>query len=464
VFNQVNSSADACAVVPLAKGRSREYGIELPTCPDKSLTHRAVIFASMAKGRSVIVSPLDSDDCLATRRAFVQLGVSFSEEKNEKQKLVWVVDSPGIQAWHSPTDDIDLGNSGTSARLLTGLFSGIPGLRVRITGDHSLQKRPMARVIEPLRAMGAEIEAAVGGFDGATLPLTITGASLISRYHNLKTPSAQIKSALLLAGTTCRGQTVVKQPGGSRDHTENLLDALGACVRRSNYLGSETTEIVGPWMPRAFHCEIPSDPSSVSFFAAMAALHPGLKVTARRVLTNQARTGFFTALERMGVKVSVIPDEEKSENLGEGTGTWSFYRAPGHELKPITISAEDIPALIDEVPILSVVAAFAEGVSTIGGLAELRVKESDRLDMTAKLLDLAGITCKITDECLQVTGSTGARAFSFGSDDHRLVMAAMVLATRGDKSSNIKGLQWIRTSFPLFVHVFQNIYSVMTHD
>ena len=464
MFNEANPSADAFTVVPLSKGRTVEQGIELPTCPDKSLTHRAVIFASMAKGRSVLVSPLDSDDCLATRKAFAQLGVSFAEEKDNQQKLVWIVDSPGMLAWRSPTDDVYLGNSGTSARLLTGLFSGIPGLRVRISGDHSLQKRPMARVIEPLRAMGAEIDAEVGGLDGATLPLTITGRQLIARYHNLQTPSAQVKSALLLAGTTCKGQTVVRQPVGSRDHTENLLDALGANVQRSTYLGSETTQIVGPWMPRAFNCEIPSDPSSVAFFAAMAALHPGLKVTARRVLTNQSRTGFFRALERMGINVSVVPDGKKAESLGEVTGSWSFYRSPGQVLKPISMSEEDVPALIDEVPILSVVAAFAEGVSTIGGLAELRVKESDRLDMTAKLLDLAGIKCKITGDGLQINGSTQACAFSFGSDDHRLVMAAMVLATRGDKSSNIEGLQWIRTSFPLFVHVFQNIYSVMTHD
>jgi 3-phosphoshikimate 1-carboxyvinyltransferase len=459
----MNSQADGCSVGPLSNGRHAEGNIELPTCPDKSLTHRALIFASMAKGRSVIKSPLDSDDCMATRDAFLQLGVSFTEEKDQEDRIVWLVNSPGMLAWRSPTKEIDLGNSGTSARLLTGLFSGMPGLRMTITGDQSLQKRPMARVIDPLRNMGADIESAIGGADGATLPLTITGKQLSPRTHSLPTPSAQVKSALLLAGVTCSGLTVVGQPMGGRDHTENMLESLGASIKRSNYLGFETTQIVGPWMPNAFDCEIPSDPSSVAFFAAMAALHPGLKVTAKRVLTNATRIGFFNALERMGVSVSVVPDAIKTDGIGENTGCWTFYRAPGQPLKSINLSAEEIPALIDEVPILSVVAAFADGVSTISGLAELRVKESDRLDTTARLLELAGIQCNTAGDVLQISGSTVGHAFSFGSDDHRLVMAAMVLASRGDKTSNIQGLRWIRTSFPLFMQIFQNIYSVMTH-
>jgi 3-phosphoshikimate 1-carboxyvinyltransferase len=158
-----------------------------------------------------------------------------------------------------------------------------------------------------------------------------------------------------------------------------------------------------------------------------------------------------------------VPDGIKTDGIGENTGCWTFYRAPGQPLKSINLSAEEIPALIDEVPILSVVAAFADGVSTISGLAELRVKESDRLATTARLLELAGIKCETAGDVLQISGSTVAHAFSFGSDDHRLVMAAMVLASRGDKTSNIQGLRWIKTSFPLFMQIFQNIYSVMTH-
>lgn len=458
----MNSHADGCSVGPLSNGRHAEGNIQLPTCPDKSLTHRALIFASMAKGRSVIKSPLDSDDCMATRNAFLQLGVSFTEEKDQEDRLVWFVNSPGMLAWRSPTTEIDLGNSGTSARLLTGLFSGVPGLRMTITGDQSLQKRPMARVVDPLKNMGADLESAIGGADGATLPLTITGKQLTARTHSLQTPSAQVKSALLLAGVTCTGLTLVSQPMGGRDHTENMLESLGASIQRSNYIGFETTQIVGPWSPNAFDCEIPSDPSSVAFFAAMAALHPGLKITAQRVLTNTTRIGFFKVLERMGVSVSVVPDGIKADGIGENTGCWTFYRAPGQPLKSINLSAEEIPSLIDEVPILSVVTAFADGVSTISGLAELRVKESDRLDTTARLLDLAGIQCKTAGDVLQISGSSRALAFSFGSDDHRLVMAAMVLASRGDKTSNIQGLRWIRTSFPLFMQIFQNIYSVMT--
>ena len=464
MLSELTTSADACSVGPLLRRPLSERSVELSVCPDKSLTHRAVIFASMAQGRSVIRNPLDSDDCLGTRKAFMQLGVSFTEELDSKSQLAWRVDSPGIHSWRSPDAEIDLGNSGTSARLLTGLFAGVPGLLVRLTGDHSLCRRPMGRVIEPLKAMGADIEPASGGADGSRLPLTITGKHLIARTHDLLTASAQVKSALLLAGSTCKGQTIVSQPGGSRDHTENILSSLGATVQRFSRAGLSTTQIVGPWMPPAFDCDIPSDPSSVAFFAAMAALHPGLKVQAPRVLTNPSRTGFFKVLARMGVRVSVVHDEGGSNGLGEETGCWSFFRAPGTQLKAVDISPGDIPALIDEVPILSVVAGMAKGVSTFRGLAELRVKESDRLTMTGQLLALAGIESKVEGDVLQVYGGASPRAFSFSSDDHRLVMASMVLASCGDKSSKIDGLRWIRTSFPLFMQIFQNIYSVMSHD
>lgn len=464
MFNELKVTADTCSVGPLHLGRSKEQSVQLPICPDKSLTHRALIFAGMAEGISVIKNPLDSDDCRGTLNALRQLGVGFEPQKNDRDDVVWYVRSPGIKAWRSPSAEIDLGNSGTSARLLTGLFAGVPGLHVTLRGDHSLMKRPMARVIEPLRSMGAQIESTSGGADGATLPLTITGTLLSPIHHKLTSASAQVKSALLLAGSTCKGEMVVSQPSGSRDHTENIFDWLGAVISRSDYCGIETIKIVGPWMPGAFECDIPSDPSSIAFFAALAALHPGLAIMAPRVLLNPSRTGFFRILQRMGVEVSTVMDPDSSGTLGEFTGSCKFYRRVGEPLKPIVLAPDEVQSMIDEVPILAVVAGFADGVSILRGLGELRFKESNRLDMTARLMGLAGLACEVVGDSLQISGRLSARAFSFSSDDHRLVMAAMVLSSRGDKVSDISGLRWIETSFPLFVSLFQNIYSVMARD
>lgn len=464
MFNELKVTADTCSVGPLHLGRNKEQSVQLPICPDKSLTHRALIFAGMAEGISAIKNPLDSDDCRGTLNALRQLGVGFKQQENDRGESVWFLKSPGINAWRSPLAEIDLGNSGTSARLLTGLFAGIPGLRVTMRGDHSLMKRPMARVVEPLRSMGAQIESTSGGADGATLPLTITGKLLNPIYHKLTSPSAQVKSALLLAGSLCTGEMVVSQPSGSRDHTENIFDWLGAVISRSNYCGIETTKIVGPWRPGVFECDIPSDPSSVAFFAALAALHPGLAVQANKVLLNPSRTGFFRVLQRMGVEVSAVMDPDFSGTLGEMTGSCTFYRRVGDPLRPIVIASDEVQSMIDEVPILAVLAGFADGVSILRGLAELRFKESNRLDMTARLLGLAGLSCEVVGDGLQISGRSSARAFSFSSDDHRLVMAAMVLSSRGDKVSDISGLRWIQTSFPLFVSLFQNIYSVMARD
>jgi 3-phosphoshikimate 1-carboxyvinyltransferase len=461
VVNEFIVTADSCLVGPLVLGRQQGLTLNLPDCPDKSLTHRAIMLASMARGHSSIFTPLASGDCLATRAAFTKLGVRFTEEKDASQRLIWRVNSPGMSRWQSPATPIDLGNSGTSARLLTGLFAGVAGLKVTITGDASLQRRPMARVIQPLRSMGAEIVSTGGGGDGETLPLTITGKVLTARHHHLKTPSAQVTSALILAGLSCQGQSVIEKPIGGRDHTEVILNFMGASLDRSNDLGLETIRLNGPWIPEPFACQIPSDPSSVAFFAALAALHPGLTVTVNRLLISKTRTGFFRVLERMGVTVFVTKDQFLGQQLGEATASYSFYLSPGQALKPVNVHQNEVQALIDEVPILAVVASFAEGISKIQGLTELKVKESDRLSATHELLALAGVPCEVHVDALEVRGVRRVSAFSFGSQDHRMVMAAMVLASKGDNKSNISGLDWIGTSFPAFVRLFENLYSFM---
>ncbi len=455
---------DSCDVTPLKHGPSGTHELALPVCPDKSMTHRALIFASMASGRSVITSPLGSDDCLATKKAFCQLGVSIKDVTSIDGALSWVVESGGVESWKSPVGDIDVGNSGTAARLLAGLFSGVPGLNIRLTGDQSMRQRPMGRVIEPLRDMGATIESSAGGNDGSRLPLTITGRRLYPRTHNLSTPSAQVKSALLLAGLGSAGQTQVELPAGTRDHTEKMLWHFGANIFRRIYLGREKVQVTGPWRPSPINCVIPSDPSSVAFFAALAALHPGLKVVARRVLTNPTRRGFFDVLSAMGVQVEWSKDPETSESLGEETATLTVQRDPDTDLVPVRLNAEQTRLMIDEIPILSVVCGLVAGTSKLEGLSELRVKESDRLLETQNLLTKAGIPCDVRGESLEIHGGRrivggGLRAFSFSSQDHRLVMSAVVLATKAGQPSRIHGLKWTSTSFPLFLPIFQNINS-----
>ena len=427
-----------------------------PASADKSLTHRAVMLASMASGVSEIVNPLDGDDCSATRSVFQNLCVEISENQTQDGKKSWTVHSPGMDRWRSPMVEQDLGNSGTSARLLTGLFAGVPGLTVTLTGDESLRSRPMTRVVEPLRNMVAKIS---GPNDGATLKLTITGTSIKFTTHYLGTPSAQIKSALLLAGISADGETLIDIPSGGRDHTEIMLNALGAMIRRTWRFGRELISIVGPWRPKNFHCEIPTDPSSVAFFGALAALHPGMQCRAHRVLQNPTRIGFFKVLSRMGVEV-VWSDVDKSHKyLGETVANLMVYRAADRHLKAINIHQDDIAAMIDEIPALAVLCSFAEGTSMISGLAELRVKESDRLSAIEALLKAAGIDVRVEEDSLVIAGQTSASAFNFSSQDHRMVMSAMILATRAAAPSTISGLSWIRTSFPLFLEAFQNIKS-----
>ncbi len=455
---------DSCDVTPLKHWTSGTHELALPICSDKSMTHRALIFASMASGRSVIGRPLVSDDCLATKKAFCQLGVSIKDVTSSDGVLSWVVESDGVDSWRSPAGEIDVGNSGTAARLLTGLFSGVPGLKVRLTGDQSMLRRPMGRVIEPLRDMGATIEGSAGGNDGSRLPLTITGRLLYPRSFCLQTPSAQVKSALILAGLGSAGQTRLELPAGTRDHTEIMLRHFGANIFFRTYIGRQIVQVTGPWKPSPINCVIPSDPSSIAFFAALAALHPGLKVVARRVLTNPTRRGFFDVLMSMGVHVEWSKDSETSENLGEETATLTVQRDPDADLLPVRLSAEQTRSIIDEIPILAVVCGLVAGTSKLEGLSELRVKESDRLLETQDLLTKAGIPCDVLGESLEIHGGRrilggGLRAFSFSSQDHRLVMSALVLATLSGQPSRIDGLKWISTSFPLFLPIFQNIKS-----
>ncbi len=453
----MHQTEDEIIVKPMVVDAERMIATAPPS-PDKSMTHRAIMLASMAAGTSRIANPLTGSDCLAMRRAFADCGVTFQDAINDAGEPQWIVTSKGLDHLQQPDHPLDLGNSGTAARLLIGLFSSLKDFKCSLTGDDSLRSRPMGRVVEPLRNMGAEISYTKSP---GKLPLTITSRSLNPRTHTLAIASAQLKSALLFAGLSTRGETVVELPAGSRDHTETMLQHLGASIRRLVPGEREIVSVVGPWRPNPFECTIPADPSSVAFFAAMSAIHPSLQINAQRLIKNKSRIGFYEKLAEMGVEVCWSNEKADPECLGERVADLGVKSGAVLSLKPIHVPAAVTVRMIDEVPVLAIVATFADGVSLFEGLSELRVKESDRLSQLVHLLGAAGVRVENGADWLRVYGS-GIRpvnAFSFESDDHRLVMSAMILATKADAPSKIKGVSWIDTSFPLFRRAFQNITS-----
>ena len=443
------------------QGARIRYIADVPA--DKSLTHRALIFAAMAKGKSRIRNPLRSGDCLGTLAALRQLGVEVDEDPQAQGGVAqWSIQSPGITGLKNPGSGVlDLGNSGTAARLLLGMLAGIQGLKVKLTGDHSLSRRPMGRVVEPLLRMGAHIDRGESGDNlssSPTLPLTITGSVLRATHHVAHIASAQVKSALLIAGLQADGETLVTLPDGGRDHTERMLAALGAMISSRHHNGFETVSIHGPFKLPPLEAEIPADPSSAAFFAALAVLHPGLEISCVRVLRNSRRAGFYEVLARMGVEVIWDHQGDGQEFLGESVADLVVRRRGRAALSPVDVAAGDVVTMIDEIPILSVLLAMVEGESRIFGLGELRTKESDRLAEIARLLTAAGRDVDIRGDCLVIRGGSGpCQSFEYAGDDHRLLMSAIVLATRAQGPSKIFGTAWIDTSFPLFLEGFQNI-------
>lgn len=427
-------------VSPLPKGRDGVVKGELTCPPDKSVTHRSVIFAAMAKGRSRILYPLLGADCRSTMGVFRALGCQIVHAGDAVE-----VESPGWDGWTSPIVPLDFGNSGTTARLLTGVFASTPGLFVTCWGDGSLSKRPMGRVVEPLRSVGAQI---CGRENGRLLPLSILGTKLKAGSHLVDKATAQVKSALLLAGMNIEGETKVSLPLGSRDHTEKMLTALGATFRREADAKQEHLYVKGPFRPKARTFAVPGDPSSAAFFAVLGAIVAGADLTIRGVLENETRTGFLTILKRMGANLEVKRRPAGPNDLEPVTDLVIKGGAP---LQAVDMEPGLAPTLIDEIPILAVAALFAKGESRFRGLEELRVKESDRLEKTLELLRVAGGKARAEGDDLLVEGGAKIRAFTFDPDeDHRLAMAASILAQTADGPCEIKDPECVTVSFPGF--------------
>lgn len=408
--------------------RSLRGRIRLPG--DKSISHRALLFAGLAAGRSRIANAGTGADVGATGRALAAVGVAV-----ERDGAGLNVTSPGLDAWSEPDDVVDCGNSGTTIRVLAGALAGRPFCTV-LTGDASLRRRPMARVADPLRGMGARIDGRDGG---NRAPLVVRGGDLVGVRHELAVASAQVKSAVLLAGLQAAGETVVTEPVRSRDHTERMLRALGV-----DLVVDDTTVRVGAGRPRPFDITVPGDPSSAAFFAVAAAITPGSDLVCEDIACNPTRTGFVEVLRRMGADVELEPT---GEVCGEPVGNLRVRFAP---LRATRIEGKEIPSVIDEIPVLAVAAAFAEGETVIADAAELRVKESDRIATIAALLTRIGIACVPNDDGLVIAGGVAVASAHDSGGDHRIAMAAAIAANAVAGTSRIAGWAAVDSSFPEF--------------
>jgi len=410
---------------------------DLRVLGDKSISHRALLLAALASGHSTVRGVLQSADIQSSAAVLRALGASLS-----RLAAITTIEGRGLRGLTPAAAALDCGNSGTTARLLLGILAAQP-FSATLTGDASLSRRPMRRVAEPLRAMGAVIDTPQS-HDG--LPLTISGGAL--RPLNWTTPvaSAQIKSAILFAGL-CGGVPVtIAEPQRSRDHTERMLSSLGVDLRVAhagapNQVTLQPVERLPP-----FDTSIPGDPSSAAYIAALAAMADGGEITIRNVLLNPTRTGFITVMRRMGARIDTESQEAFGESLGDLTAR------SGTTLVATSIEPDEIPTLIDEIPLLACVAARADGVTTIRGAAELRVKESDRIAAIVQNLRLLGIQCEELPDGLRVTGAPGAplrgRVQTFG--DHRIAMAFATLGAVSGGQIEVDDPACVEISYPAF--------------
>ncbi|TPW36361.1 3-phosphoshikimate 1-carboxyvinyltransferase [Oecophyllibacter saccharovorans] len=439
------------------KGRVRVPG-------DKSISHRALMFAALAEGRTQITGLLEGEDVLRTAQAMQALGAEISRNADSAGKVVWSVTGCGPQGLQEPARVLDMGNSGTGARLLSGLLATRP-INTLMTGDDSLCARPMQRVTVPLSDMGAHFVTRSGG----RLPMAVEGTGNGKAItYRLPVASAQVKSAVLLAGLNCAGETVVEEPVPTRDHTENMLRHFGVPVRVEPLEPSapqadtgKRISLSGPARLTARDVTVPGDPSSAAFPLVAALLVPGSDLVIETVGLNPLRTGLLTTLVEMGAALEIRNIRtEGGEQVGD-------LHVRSGVLKAVDVPAARAPAMIDEYPVLAVACAFAAGTSRLRGLGELRVKESDRLASTVALLQANGVEVETEGDDLVIHGvgargsaTTGA-AIGGGQVrtrmDHRLAMSAIVLGLAGGKPVAIDDTSFIETSFPDFIPLMNEL-------
>lgn len=414
----------------IGKAKSLQGSFRVPS--DKSLTHRAYMFGAIADGESIVRNPLMGEDCEATLRCLSQMGLTH-ERGGDLVRL-----RPAAE-WIAPEAELYCGNSGTTMRLLSGLVASRP-LTATLTGDPSLQRRPMRRIARPLEAMGAR-------FEGDKPPITIIGGDLQAIEYASPVSSAQIKSAILLAALRTKGRTSVMEPSLSRDHTERMLSSLGIPVDVSVGNGGRSiSALTGPASPNSFEFSVPGDISSAAFFMVAAALIPDSRLELQAVGLNPTRSGILDVFTQCGITVHT---QREWVELGEPVGDIEVNACS--ELRPFTISGGLVPRLIDEIPVLAVLATQCDGVSLIRDAAELRVKESDRIATIAESLQRMGAKIEQFEDGMAITGPTALKGTTINSGhDHRIAMAFSVAALVADGDTTIEGTETIATSFPGF--------------
>jgi 3-phosphoshikimate 1-carboxyvinyltransferase len=405
---------------------------ELVVPGDKSISHRALICSALAEGTSRVRGILPSADVHSTAGVLRALGVAIPE--------LWPtmeVVGHGRRSLRAPAGDLDCGNSGTTSRLMAGVVAG-SGLTARFTGDASLSRRPMRRVQRPLEQMGARVELPAHG----GLPMTVRGGALADIEWVSETSSAQVKSCVLLAALCAGVEATVREPSRSRDHTERMLAAMGADV----WVNDEAVLLPASQALAPLNVTVPGDPSSASFFAALAALAAGGELLARRVGVNETRTGFFAALREMGASV-----ELERAALEGGEHVADLRIAAGRALSGITVGGAAIPTMIDELPLLACVGAYAEGETRVTGASELRVKESDRIAAVVQNLRTLGADADELPDGFVVRGSRPLlRGLVTTHGDHRLAMAFGILATLPGNEIAIDDRECVSVSYPGF--------------
>ena len=432
---------------PLRASRpSAPLGGTITVPGDKSISHRALMFGALAVGETRISGLLEGEDVLRTAAAMRALGGEVTQDGPG----AWRVSGRGVGGLVEPADVLDMGNSGTAARLLAGILASHPFFCV-MTGDASLRRRPMRRVTDPLAACGARFAAREGG----RLPLAIEGArEALPLEYRVPVPSAQVKSALLLCGLNAAGITRIEEPEATRDHSENMLRHFGAEVLVEHAGASRIISLTGQPHLRAADVVVPGDPSSAAFAVVAALLVPGSRVRIEGLGLNPLRCGLFTTLREMGATLDVENARtEGGEPVGDLVVSHSVLRA-------VDVPWDRAPSMIDEYPVLAVAAAFASGTTRMLGLKELRVKESDRLTATAALLSANGVKVEIIGDDLIVQGTGGAPrggAMVETHMDHRLAMSALVLGLAAQTPVSVDDGSFIDTSFPGFVALMNGL-------
>ncbi len=401
--------------------------------PDKSISHRALIFASIANGKSIIRNLLRADDPMRTLNAVKALGVEIRDSGESIE-----VYGEGLHGLREPEDVMDCGNSGTTMRLLAGLLSGHPFFSV-LTGDSSLRQRPMKRIIEPLRMMGAGLYARAGN---TLAPIAVRGGGLRGIHFKSPVASAQVKSAVLLAALYAAGETVVEEPRKSRDHTERMLPAIGADIRVE---GLRITVSGGKDLA-PFEITVPGDFSSAAFFMVAAAIVKDSEIIIKNVGINPTRRGLFDIMKRMGADIEITDERDVSgETVGDILCRYT------EKLAATEIRPEEVPAMIDEFPIFCVLACRAEGTTTIRGAGELRVKESDRIAAMASELRKMGVNVSEYADGLEISGPVNLKGTTLEAhNDHRVAMALSVAALVAEGSTTVQGVSAVDISFPGF--------------